>query len=49
MKSLDLNQLNVETFDVAGTSDDSLAGGTYVPIVSTDEVPFCDGHTAQYC
>jgi hypothetical protein len=48
MKPLDLNQLDVETFDVAGTSDVGLAG-TFAPIVSTDQVPVCGGATAQYC
>ena len=44
MKTLDLNQLNVETFDV--TEPDL---STISPIVSTDQVPHCDGPTAEYC
>ena len=43
MKTLDLNQLEVETFDVSTTST------VAQPIVSTDEVPNCDGYTAQHC
>lgn len=44
MKTLDLNQLNVETFD---TVDADLVDVS--PIISTDEVPVCDGFTAQHC
>lgn len=44
MKTLDLNQLDVETFDVAAADLPDLS-----PIVSTDEVPVCNGFTAQYC
>ncbi|HEX6038855.1 hypothetical protein [Longimicrobium sp.] len=44
--SLDLNQLVVETFEVSEPS--ALAGGSvYMPIVSTDQVPHCDGATAD--
>jgi hypothetical protein len=38
MKTLDLNQLAVETFDV--TTPDLIS---ISPIVSTDQVPHCDG------
>lgn len=41
--TLDLNQLQVETFEINGGAD-ALAG-PYAPIVSTDQVPFCDGST----
>ncbi len=44
MKTLDLNQLTVETFDV-----DTTQSGPNMPIVSTDQVPNCDGFTAGYC
>lgn len=44
MKTLDLNQLTVETFDV-----DATAAGPIRPIVSTDQVPHCDGYTANFC
>jgi hypothetical protein len=44
MKTLDLNQLTVETFDV-----DATQSGPYLPIESTDQVPHCDGFTAGYC
>ena len=44
MKTLDLNQLTVETFDV-----DDTASVPNMPIVSTDQVPNCDGFTAGYC
>jgi len=44
MKTLDLNQLTVETFDV-----DATQSGPYLPIESTDQVPNCDGFTAGYC
>jgi hypothetical protein len=41
--SLDLNQIHVETFET--TTPD-----TYIsPIVSTDQVPHCDGPTNEYC
>jgi hypothetical protein len=43
--TLNLNQLQVETFDIGGGAD-ALAG-TYVPIVSTDQVPNCDGPTGD--
>jgi hypothetical protein len=41
--TLDLNQINVETFEI------STVQTVYAPIVSTDQVPNCDGHTAEYC
>ena len=41
--TLDLNQIVVETFDVS-TPDAYIS-----PIVSTDQVPHCDGPTADYC
>jgi hypothetical protein len=44
MKTLDLNQLTVESFDVDSTESIPMA-----PIVSTDQVPNCDGFTAGYC
>lgn len=45
--TLDLNQLEVETFEIADTN--ALAGGSvYMPIVSTDEVPHCNQGTG-YC
>ncbi len=46
--TLDLNQITVETFDV---STPAAAGGDSLvaPIVSTDQVPDCDGFTADYC
>lgn len=44
MKTLDLNQLTVETFDV-----DSTASIPTMPIVSTGQVPHCDGFTASFC
>lgn len=43
--SLDLNQIVVETFDVSTPESFS----SIRPIVSTDQVPNCDGYTAQYC
>lgn len=44
--SLDLNQLEVETFETVDTN--ALAGGSvYMPIVSTDQVPHCDGATGD--
>lgn len=39
--SLDLNQIHVETFEV------SPEGGYVSPIVSTDQVPHCDGPTGN--
>jgi hypothetical protein len=36
--TLDLNQLTVETFDISTPDLISIA-----PIVSTDQVPHCDG------
>lgn len=42
MKTLDLDQITVETFEV-GTQ-----GGPYMPIVSTDQFPFCQGGS-EYC
>jgi hypothetical protein len=44
--TLDLNQLTVETFDV-GTPDASAPESVYAPIVSTDQVPDCDGATGD--
>jgi hypothetical protein len=44
LMTLDLNQIHVETFEVS-TPDYS----TISPIVSTDQVPHCDGYTAGYC
>ncbi len=41
--TLNLNQLQVETFDIVGDAD-ALAG-PYRAIVSTDQVPHCDGST----
>lgn len=45
--TLDINQLEVETFEPSAA--DARAAGTYMPIVSTDQVPNCDGFTAGYC
>jgi hypothetical protein len=45
MKILDLNQLEVETFTVS--QDSLLLSDT--AIVSTDQVPHCDGYTADNC
>lgn len=44
MKTLDLNQLTVETFDVNSTDSAPM-----MPIESTDDVPHCDGMTSQFC
>lgn len=41
--TLDLNQIAVETFEISATP------AVYAPIVSTDQVPHCDGPTAEYC
>lgn len=41
--TLDPNEIHVETFDV--TTPDLISMS---PIVSTDQVPHCDGPT-QYC
>ena len=41
--TLDLNQIHVETFEISTTDTVS------APIVSTDQVPDCDGYTAEYC
>lgn len=49
MKSLDLNQLEVESFDIVSPEASNVAGSIYMPIVSTDQVPHCDGPTAEYC
>lgn len=49
MKSLDLNQLEVESFDIVSPEVGLAAGPIYAPIVSTDDVPRCDGPTARYC
>lgn len=49
MKSLDLNQLEVESFDIVGPEVGIAGGSTYAPIEPTDQVPNCDGATAQYC
>jgi hypothetical protein len=46
MKTLDLNQLTVESFDV-GTPDASTQGSLNAPIVSTDEVPHCGANTVE--
>lgn len=42
--TLDLNQIHVETFEVSTTE-----AAAVQPIVSTDQVPDCDGYTAEYC
>jgi hypothetical protein len=42
--TLDLNQIHVETFEVSTPDLADVA-----PIVSTDQVPHCDGFTAGYC
>lgn len=42
--TLDLNQIHVETFEISTPDLTRLA-----PIVSTDQVPNCDGFTAGYC
>lgn len=42
MKTLDLNQLTVESFDVSTADSFDVQ-----PIVSTDQVPDCDGYSAD--
>jgi hypothetical protein len=49
MKSLDLNQLEVESFDIVSPEASLAAGSIYAPIVSTDQVPNCDGPTDRFC
>lgn len=44
MKTLDLTQLTVETFDI-----DSAVFAPMVPIEPTDQVPNCDGITSSHC
>lgn len=41
--TLDPNQITVETFEISTTPT------IFAPIVSTDQVPHCDGPTAEYC
>lgn len=42
--TLDLNQIHVETFEVSTPDFNNVA-----PIVSTDQVPDCDGYTSRHC
>lgn len=42
--TLDPNEISVETFEVSTLDLVSIA-----PIVSTDQVPHCDGPSARYC
>jgi hypothetical protein len=46
--SLDLNQLVVESFEVGNPDDAATPATVYAPIISTDDVPFCQG-TGHVC